>query len=60
MKSYTKSQLAAMADVSVNTLRRWMHRYDDEFARMGVTRNTKLLPPIAVKFICDRYGIDVE
>lgn len=60
MKSYNKYQLAMMAGVSRNTFARWMKRYEDIFLQMGVSKNTRLLPPIAVKFVCDHYGIDLE
>lgn len=60
MKSYTKSQLAAMADVSVNTFRRWLRRHQDALEQMGVHPNDRLLPPIAVQYICDKFGIVIE
>lgn len=60
MKSYTKSQLAAMADVSVTTFRRWMKHHEEALDQMGVARNARLLPPIAVKYLCDKFGIVIE
>ena len=60
MKSYSKSQLAALADVSVKTLVRWMKRHQEELECLGVFQHTKVLPPIAVKYVCEMYGIDVE
>lgn len=59
MKSYLKSELAYMAGVSEPTFRRWLRRHDETLLRMGVSKTTKLLPPIAVEWICREYGIDI-
>ena len=60
MKSYTKSQLAQLADVSLRTFSRWLSLHEKELNAMGVTKHTRLLPPKAVKYICEEYGIDIE
>lgn len=59
MKSMTKSELAAAAGVSLKTLQRWMARHSEELALLGVRPNDRLLPPVAVRFVCEQYGIDV-
>lgn len=60
MKAYLKCELARMAGVSTRTLCRWLRRHNQTLLRMGVSPHAKLLPPIAVKWVCEQYGIDVE
>ena len=59
MKSMLKSELAERAGVSLSTFGRWLKRHTEELERMGVTPRTKVLPPIAVRSVCERYGIDI-
>ncbi len=54
----TKQQLADMAGVSVKTLLRWCKPYQRDLDAMGVPRNAHVLPPKAVKFICDKFCIE--
>ena len=59
MKSYTKSELARAAGVSGDTFRRWL-KTDREFLRANnVQPKTKYLPPVVVKYLCEKYCIDV-
>ena len=59
MKSYTKSELARAAGVSGDTFRRWL-KTDREFLRANnVQSKTKYLPPVVVKYLCEKYCIDV-
>lgn len=60
MKSYYKSELAMMAGVSVTTLNRWLKNDREELSRLGVGVHTRLLPPIAVDYICRKYGITID
>ena len=55
----SKSELAEMAGVSMKTLQRWLSRHSDELAVLGVRPRDKLLPPVAVKYIAEQYGIDL-
>ena len=59
MKSMLKSELAERAGVSLSTFGRWLKRHTEELERMGVTPRSKVLPPIAVRYVCERYGIDI-
>lgn len=59
MKAMYKFELAAYAGVSSKTLRRWMNSYQSELDDMGVARNSRLLPPAAVKFLCKKFAIDI-
>lgn len=54
-----KSELAERAGVSLSTLGRWLKRHTEELEQMGVTPRSKVLPPIAVRYVCERYGIDI-
>ena len=59
MIAMTKAQLAAAAGVSVKPLQRWLSRHSDELAMLGVRPRDKLLPPVAVKYVAEQYGIDL-
>ena len=59
MKSYTKAQLADAAGVSPETFRRWLI-FDRVFlAANGVRPTTKLFPPKVVKYLCEKYDIEI-
>ena len=59
MKSYTKAQLADAAGVSPETFRRWL-RSDRAFLEAnGIRPTTKLFPPKVVKYLCEKYCIDL-
>ena len=59
MKSAYKYELAEAAGVSYTTFYRWMNENRCRLARLGVKRNSKMLPPRAVEWICRQYGIDM-
>lgn len=59
MKAMSKSELAAKAGVSLNTLNRWMKPLQQQLEDRGMSRNARLLPPSAVKFLAERFCIDV-
>ena len=58
MKSAYKYELADAAGVSQSTFYRWLARNRSELEKFGVKPKTKLLPPNAVNWICQQYGID--
>ena len=59
MKSYTKAQLADAAGVSPETFRRWL-RSDRAFLEANGIRSTpKLFPPRVVKYLCEKYDIEI-
>lgn len=60
MKSKLKVELARAAGVSPRTFCRWLSRHKEELERMGVSPKAHIVPPIAVKYICEEYGIDPE
>ena len=57
MKSKGKSELAEMAGVSERTLRRWLKQHKEKLKQMGVEEHSKVIPPRAVQYICEAYGI---
>ena len=59
MKSYTKAQLADAAGVSPETFRRWL-KTDRAFLEVnGIRPTTKLFPPKVVKYLCEKYDIEI-
>ncbi len=59
MIAMSKQQLADAAGVSVNTLMNWCKPYREQLAQMGLLPNAKVLPPHIVKFISEKFCIDV-
>ena len=59
MKAMSKQQLADAAGVSVNTLMNWCRPYRQQLTEMGMLPNAKVLPPHIVKFISEKFCIDV-
>ena len=60
MKAMSKQQLADAAGVSVKVLMSWCRPYRREFEAMGLKPNDRVLPPRIVKFIADKFCIDVD
>ena len=59
MKAMLKSELAAAAGVSRETFRRWLQSDADYLRSIGVNPNARILPPKAVKYLIDKYCIDL-
>ena len=60
MKAMTRTQLAAYAGVSVRTLVNWCKPYQKELAQMCMTPDMRVLPPNIVKWIAERFCIDID
>lgn len=59
MKAMLKSELASAAGVSRDTFRRWLQS-DVEYLRgQGVKPTRKMLPPKVVKYLIDKYCIEL-
>ena len=56
----TRQQLADAAGISVKVLMSWCRPYRKKFETMGLKPKDRVLPPIIVKFIAERFCIDVE
>ena len=59
MKAMSKSELADKAGVSVQTLMNWCRPFRQELEAMGMLPNAKVLPPHIVKFLSEKFAIDV-
>ena len=60
MKAKYKSELADAAGVSVKVLMSWCKQYHAKLEAMGVKPMARVLPPNAVRFISEKYCIDVD
>ena len=49
-----------MAGTSTRTFSKWLQPFREELRRMGVSDRTKLLPPQAVRFVCENLDIDFQ
>lgn len=58
MKSAYKNELADAAGVSMRTFQRWLSQNKDKLTELGARPRQQLLPPRAVQWICQQYGID--
>ena len=56
----SKQQLADAAGVTTKTLMSWCDPYMKELESMGLLPNMKVLPPHIVRFISEKFCIDVE
>jgi transposase len=59
MKAKSKSEIAAAAGVSIDTLRKWMQPFQKELEAMGLKPGNRVLPPRIVKFLADKLCIDI-
>ena len=59
-KSMTKSQLADAAGVSRKTFSGWLQPIRQDLRRMHVKDTAHVLPPSAVRLICETFDIDVS
>lgn len=59
MKSAYKYELADAAGVNYRTFQRWLSSNKNKLMELGVSPRGQLLPPKAVAWICQQYGIDL-
>ena len=59
MKSAYKYELADAAGVNYRTFQRWLGENRQKLTELGVSPRKQLLPPRAVEWICQQYGIDM-
>ena len=62
MKAKTKAQLAKAAGVHYTTFWRWMQnpKIQDKLAPFKLNKNQHILPPGAVKIICEHYALEID
>ena len=56
----SKSELADRAGVTTKTLMAWCEPFMKDLERMGLLPRMKVLPPHIVRFIIEKFCIDVE
>jgi hypothetical protein len=56
IKAYTKSELAEMYGVHVNTLSKWIDRHLDKFEAIGYTKRLKMLDPAMIKLFISIFS----
>ena len=54
-----KYELAYAAGVSTRTFTRWLNMHTAQLHKLGVTKNMHLLPPSAVKYLCETFVIEL-
>ena len=59
MKAMTRQQIACYAGVSIKTLSNWMKPHHKELETLGLRPGMIVLPPVIVKYICEKFCIDV-
>ena len=59
-KAMYKNEIARAAGVSTATFRTWMKSDKQALETMGITPRQQLLPPVAVRYLCEKYVIDVS
>ena len=60
MKAMSKQQLADAAGVSVKVLMSWCRPYRRNLESMGLKPKDRVLPPHIVKFLAEKFCIDVD
>ena len=59
MKAMTQKQLAYLAGISTQTLRRWLEPHRSKLQQMGYQEHMKLIPPHVVQWIAKQFCIDL-
>ena len=56
-KSYSKSELAELADVSYSTFYRYLKTRRKMLSQLGCTLKSKIIRGKALDYVCNDYGI---
>lgn len=59
MKAMTQKQLAYLAGISTQTLRRWLEPHRTMLEQMGYHIHMKIIPPHVVQWIVHQFCIDL-
>jgi hypothetical protein len=59
MKAMSKQQLASKAGVSLNTLNKWCKPIQNDLLQLGMIPGARMLPPVVVKYIAEKFCIDL-
>ena len=60
MKAMSKQQLANKAGVSLNTMNKWCKPFEKELLNLGMIPKARVLPPVVVKYIAEKFCIDLN
>lgn len=55
----SKQQLATKAGVSLNTLNKWCKPFQKDLLQLGMIPGARMLPPVVVRFIAEKFCIDL-
>jgi hypothetical protein len=55
IKSYSKSQLALMYNISLKTFSKWIKKIEPELIEIGYNRHQKIITPRQVKLIFESF-----
>ena len=58
--SRSKKEFADALGISASAFKVWIRPYEDELKQMGVSKYAKVLPPKAVRLLCDKLGMEFE
>ena len=58
-KAMLKSELADAAGVSLFTFTSWLRNDQDFLRKLNISKRAKYLPPCAVRYLCEKYDIDL-
>lgn len=53
-------ELAAAAGVNRNTFRRWLRADRAELSKFGYAKGMRMIPPGAVRYLCEKYVIVLQ
>lgn len=59
-KAMYKNEIARAAGVSRAVFRVWLKADKQALEAMGITPRQQLLPPVAVRYLCEKYVIDIS
>ena len=60
MQAMLKSELARAAGVSRDTFRKWLQQDRQQLASCGMLPRSRLVPPRAVEYLCEKYCIILD
>ena len=59
MKSMTRTQMANMAGVCLETFSSWLKPHQAELTAMGYPPGKRIIPPNVVSWIANKFCIDI-
>ena len=60
MRAMSKTELANAAGVSRDTFRRWLKTDEAYLSAQGIKSTAKVLPPQVVKYLINKYCIELQ